>query len=288
MDAVRAKLDALRLKRRDNAVRGTRIGIGHAAAHSSQAVRQGREIEARSASSCCDRPVRLRAPRSMPPVVSTIVMSGIVGAARIRVNVRIFYQALTSPTGLGLLASPAAGSPRSGSAWLGRSQKDGLPAARGEVHYRRLKTIDSRWGGAAWSLPLSNRERERTPREQAILSSSPSCRCSAQPSPGLWITPFSARSLPRSVPAPYSAPDSQGTGADMDKDFLTLQRASGDDYDVIADGVVVGRIFYAAASPVGSAWMWTLGFGYHEDRTPPPLFSGPDRAPLSHRYADRP
>jgi hypothetical protein len=54
----------------------------------------------------------------------------------------------------------------------------------------------------------------------------------------------------------------------MDKDFLTLKRASGDDYDVLADGVVVGRIFYAAASPVGSAWMWTLGLGYHEDRTP--------------------
>jgi ATP dependent DNA ligase domain len=28
------------------------------------------------------------------------------------------------------------------------------------------------------------------------------------------------------------------------------------------------RIFHAAASPVGSAWMWTLIFGHHEDRTP--------------------
>jgi hypothetical protein len=43
---------------------------------------------------------------------------------------------------------------------------------------------------------------------------------------------------------------------------------SDDDYDVLADGVVVGRIFYAAASPVGSPWMWTLAFGHHEDRTP--------------------
>ena len=24
----------------------------------------------------------------------------------------------------------------------------------------------------------------------------------------------------------------------------------------------------AAAVPVGMSWMWTLGYGYHEDRTP--------------------
>ena len=41
-----------------------------------------------------------------------------------------------------------------------------------------------------------------------------------------------------------------------------------DDYDVLSDGVVVGRIFNAAASPVGLPWMWTLIFGYHEDRSP--------------------
>jgi len=43
---------------------------------------------------------------------------------------------------------------------------------------------------------------------------------------------------------------------------------SDDDYDVLADGVVVGRIMKAAAAPVGSPWMWTLAFGQHEDRTP--------------------
>jgi hypothetical protein len=51
---------------------------------------------------------------------------------------------------------------------------------------------------------------------------------------------------------------------------LILKRASAsrpsgewsdDDYDVLADGVVVGRIFPAAASPEGSPWMWTLAFG---------------------------
>jgi hypothetical protein len=63
----------------------------------------------------------------------------------------------------------------------------------------------------------------------------------------------------------------------MEKDYLILKRAStsrpsgewnDDDFDVLADGVVVGRIFKANAAPVESPWMWTLTFGYHEDRTP--------------------
>src|SRR5262245_151701 len=29
-----------------------------------------------------------------------------------------------------------------------------------------------------------------------------------------------------------------------------------------------GRIVKAAAVPAGRSWMWTLGFGHHEDRTP--------------------
>jgi hypothetical protein len=41
-----------------------------------------------------------------------------------------------------------------------------------------------------------------------------------------------------------------------------------DDFDVLADGVVVGRIMKAAAAPVGLPWMWTLIFDYHEGRTP--------------------
>jgi hypothetical protein len=63
----------------------------------------------------------------------------------------------------------------------------------------------------------------------------------------------------------------------MDKDYLTLKRASAsrssggwndDDFDVLCDGVVVGRIMKVAAAPVRSPWMWTLAFGHHEDRTP--------------------
>ena len=62
----------------------------------------------------------------------------------------------------------------------------------------------------------------------------------------------------------------------MDKDYLLLKRAalsrpsgqwSDDDLDVVANGEVVGRIYKANAAPVGSHWMWTLAFGYHEDRT---------------------
>ena len=41
-----------------------------------------------------------------------------------------------------------------------------------------------------------------------------------------------------------------------------------DDFDVLADGTVVGRIMKVHAAPEGSPWMWTLAFGYHEDRTP--------------------
>jgi hypothetical protein len=63
----------------------------------------------------------------------------------------------------------------------------------------------------------------------------------------------------------------------MDKDYLILKRASAsrpsgewndDDFEVLADGVVVGRIMRAAAAPVGSPWMWTLLFEHHQGRTP--------------------
>ena len=58
---------------------------------------------------------------------------------------------------------------------------------------------------------------------------------------------------------------------------LILKRASAsrpsgewrdDDYDVLADGVVVGRIMKAASKPAEACWLWTLAYGQHEDRTP--------------------
>src|SRR5262249_242100 len=59
---------------------------------------------------------------------------------------------------------------------------------------------------------------------------------------------------------------------------LVLKRASAsrptgewndEDYDVLADGAVVGRIMKKVhAAPVGTRWMWTLAFGHHENRRP--------------------
>jgi hypothetical protein len=56
----------------------------------------------------------------------------------------------------------------------------------------------------------------------------------------------------------------------VDKDYLILKRASAsrrpsgqwneEDFDVLANGELVGRIFKANAAPVGSPWMWTLAF----------------------------
>jgi len=47
----------------------------------------------------------------------------------------------------------------------------------------------------------------------------------------------------------------------------SASRSSGvwnqDDFDVLTDGVVVGRIFKAAGSPVGTPWIWTFAFGHH-------------------------
>ena len=63
----------------------------------------------------------------------------------------------------------------------------------------------------------------------------------------------------------------------MDKDYLVLKRAAAsrpsgewndDDFDVLANGEVVGRIYKANAAPVGEPWMWTLIFPRHEGRTP--------------------
>src|SRR6266481_5451776 len=56
--------------------------------------------------------------------------------------------------------------------------------------------------------------------------------------------------------------------------MLMLKRASAsrpsgewndDDYDVLAESIVVGRIMKAAATPVGQPWLWTLAFEHHED-----------------------
>jgi hypothetical protein len=63
----------------------------------------------------------------------------------------------------------------------------------------------------------------------------------------------------------------------MDKDYLVLKRASAsrqsgewneDDFDVLANGIVVGGLFKSLAAPAGMPWLWVLAFGHYESRHP--------------------
>jgi len=53
---------------------------------------------------------------------------------------------------------------------------------------------------------------------------------------------------------------------------VSASRPSGewndDDFDVLAEGVVVGPYSQRACGAHRLAGMWTLAFGYHEDRPP--------------------
>jgi len=55
----------------------------------------------------------------------------------------------------------------------------------------------------------------------------------------------------------------------MDKDYLTLKHApigpNEEDYDVLFDGVLVGRIVRSPAASNDRQWMWSLD---HRDRSP--------------------
>ena len=73
----------------------------------------------------------------------------------------------------------------------------------------------------------------------------------------------------------------------MEKDYLVLKRASAsrpsgewndDDYDVLAEGVIVGRIIKAAASPVETPWLWRSGI---TKTAPPPTGM---RRPVTPRW----
>jgi hypothetical protein len=76
----------------------------------------------------------------------------------------------------------------------------------------------------------------------------------------------------------------------MEKDYLILKRASAsrasgnwneDDFDVLASGEVVGRIFKVHSAPASSPWMWTLAFGHHEDPTPTHGYAATREAAMS-------
>jgi hypothetical protein len=59
----------------------------------------------------------------------------------------------------------------------------------------------------------------------------------------------------------------------MEKDYLILKRATrppsgdDDDFDVLANGEVVGRIFKTGVF-VARPWMWTLDIGHHAHCSP--------------------
>jgi hypothetical protein len=58
---------------------------------------------------------------------------------------------------------------------------------------------------------------------------------------------------------------------------LILKRASAsrpsghwseNDYDVLSESEVVGRIMKVISAPEDTPWMWTLAYGHHRDRSP--------------------
>src|SRR5437660_7799255 len=123
------------------------LGLGTLALEPSQAVRQGREIEARSASSCCERPVRLRAARNILPVISTIVMSRYFTRRQRASMSAYFTNSLTPPADLGLLlVAPRRYFP--GRAARGSVAPERWPAVRpAGGDSQRFKAINQRTGG---------------------------------------------------------------------------------------------------------------------------------------------
>src|SRR5262249_52668224 len=79
---------------------------------------------------------------TMQLVIRTIVMSTLFARRQRTSTSAYFTNSLTPPARLGLLASPCGSTLlRSGSAWLGRSQKDGLPGLpRGSIVRSRPST----------------------------------------------------------------------------------------------------------------------------------------------------
>ena len=47
---------------------------------------------------------------------------------------------------------------------------------------------------------------------------------------------------------------------------LTMRPGVPNEYEVIADGQVIGRISLFSSSPAGTPWMWSIDFAFHEGR----------------------
>ena len=97
----------------------------------------------------------------------------------------------------------------------------------------------------------------------AAVSARPSCRQA-------WVggAGSSAVSVPNPSPVPSPVRDCRASS------WRAAVFSAGGDGDVnpldlsLADGAVVGRITKVAVAPVDTPWMWTLAYGYHEDRNP--------------------
>jgi hypothetical protein len=48
----------------------------------------------------------------------------------------------------------------------------------------------------------------------------------------------------------------------------SLAHAGFEDYSVLCEGKVVGRVCIAKSSASGKLWFWVLAYRYHEGRTP--------------------
>ena len=49
---------------------------------------------------------------------------------------------------------------------------------------------------------------------------------------------------------------------------LAFGEWGGDDYDVLADNVVVGRIFTSLVAPKDAPWFWSLAYAHISNRKP--------------------
>src|SRR5262245_3172175 len=209
----------------------------------------------------------------MPPVISTIVMLRLF-ARRQRASMSAYFtNSLTSPSGLGLLASPPA---------------TGLPgrAARGPVAPRKMACrppVGNALAVQGYRLALGGQ-----PGRCPVLIGGGHGRQDARPCSArrpvallrsrrldlrLFCFGFCLLCVRCSRRSRHSREVLELTWTNLTlKRASSASRPSGEwsdvDYDVLCEGAVVGRIFKSAAAPVGTPWMWMLAYGQHEDRTP--------------------
>ena len=107
----------------------------------------------------------------------------------------------------------------------------------GEVVGRIMKTGDWR-AGMPWMWSLATRREDEVPVLGYEQPAKPPCR------------------------------HSLGSGIRNDRGVSPEVRSPLEDhYDVIADGVVVGRIMMFTTTPAGQPWVWTIALGHEEERT---------------------